>query len=95
MARAWEIAGGKSGEAWMIDALIHLADDEVVRRTTPAIKNGRILAVLEKIGTDAAIMELATIAARAASGRNSVYYANASLGDAQLMRIACSKGWTL
>lgn len=95
MARAWEIAGGKASEAWMCDALIHLADDEVVRRTTPAIKNGRILSVLEKIGTDAAIMELATIAARAASGRNSVYYANASLGEAQLLRIARVKGITL
>ncbi len=95
MARAWEIAGAKAGEAWMCDALVHLADDEVVRRTTPAIKEARILSVLEKIGTDAAIMELATIAARAASGRNSVYYASVGQGEAQLARIARTKGWTL
>lgn len=54
-----------------------------------------ILSVLEKIGSDAAIMELATIAARAASGRTSVYYASASQGEAQLARIALGKGWTI
>jgi hypothetical protein len=95
MARAWEIAGAKSSEAWMCSALVHVADDEVVRRTTPAIKNTFILAVLAQIGTDAAIMELATIAARAAAGGRSVYYASVVEGERELLRIAEAKGWSL
>ena len=95
MARGWELAGAKKADAWMFDALVHLADDEIVRRTTPAIKSPRVLEVLAQIGSDAAIMELATIAARAASGRKSVYFSSASAGEQQLEAVASSKGWTI
>ncbi|MBX3248591.1 MAG: DUF4132 domain-containing protein [Myxococcales bacterium] len=64
LARAWEASGARKSDAWMMRSLVHLADDEVVRRTTPALKNALVIDVLADIGTDAAAMELATIGAR-------------------------------
>lgn len=68
VARSWEHAGAKSNYSWMRDALIWFADDEVVRRTTPAMKVENVLVALEAIGTPAAQMELVTIAAKGYDG---------------------------
>lgn len=64
MAKAWENTGAKSSSAWMRDSLIAFADDEVVRRTTPAMKSENVIQALRHIATPAARMELATISAR-------------------------------
>jgi len=66
-ARAWEHAGHKKKEIWMLNSLIHFADDEIVRRLTPGMRVEYAVQVLEVIGTDAALMEMATIAGRTAS----------------------------
>ncbi len=60
LARGWELAGGKTRDAWMIDALVSLArdDDDVVRRVLPNLKKDRALEVLGSIGSDAAAVEL-------------------------------------
>ncbi len=67
MARAWEHAGHKKKDIWMLMSLVHFADDEVVRRLTPGMQPAFALAVLEAIGSDAALMEMATIAGRTSS----------------------------
>ena len=66
-ARAWEHAGHKKKEIWMLNSLIHFADDEIVRRLTPGMRVDYAVQVLEVIGTDAALMEMATIAGRTES----------------------------
>ncbi len=66
-ARAWEHAGHKKKEIWMLMSLVHFADDEVVRRLTPGVRVDFAVNVLEVIGTDAALMEMATIAGRTQS----------------------------
>ncbi len=86
MARAWDTAGGKTRDVWMRNALVHLADDEVVRRLTPAMRADRFVAVLEAIGTDAAVMELLTIAGRAPGSSWMV--------DPGLRRLARARGVT-
>jgi hypothetical protein len=63
LARHWELRPRKR-DRWMIDSLVVLADEEIVRRTTPALKNARLYAVLGFIGTDAAAFELMTAIAR-------------------------------
>jgi hypothetical protein len=63
-ARAWEMSGAPSKAGWMRDALVHLADDEVVRRTTPAMQVRHVIPALIAIATPAAVMELLTIEAR-------------------------------
>ncbi|HEY1954601.1 MAG TPA: DUF4132 domain-containing protein [Polyangiaceae bacterium] len=68
MARAWEHAGHKKKDIWMLMSLVHFADDEVVRRLTPGVRPDFAVQVLEAIGSDAALMEMATIA-----GRSSTY----------------------
>ncbi len=70
---AWDLAaladgGGRASRArvypeWMRRALTHLADDEVIRRLTPALKHPTIYRVLEALaqrGVRSAAMELAT-----------------------------------
>jgi hypothetical protein len=69
-ARAWEHAGHKKKEKWMLEALVHFADDEVVRRLTPGVRVDFAVQVLEVIATDAALMEMATIAGRTSSQGN-------------------------
>jgi hypothetical protein len=64
LARAWEHGGAKAKEKWMLMALVPLADDEVTRRMTPGIRTDYAVEALEVMGTDAALMELATIAGR-------------------------------
>lgn len=64
IARSWEHGGAKSQHGWMRDALIWFADDEVVRRTTPAMKAENVIDTLAVLGTSAAQMELVTIAAK-------------------------------
>jgi hypothetical protein len=64
-ARTWEAAGGKMADAWMIESIAHLGDDEIMRRTTPAIAHPHIVTVLAHAATDAAATELCTIAWRA------------------------------
>ena len=59
--RAWDLAGRKPGAKWMRDSIVHLADDEVVRRTTPGVKADGVIPALEALQTPAAIMELLTI----------------------------------
>jgi hypothetical protein len=66
-ARAWEHAGHKKKDDWMLLSLVHFADDEVVRRLTPGIRPDFAVRVLEAIGSDAALMEMATIAGRTQS----------------------------
>ncbi len=68
--RAWEHAGHKKKDIWMLNSLVHFADDEVVRRLTPGVRVDFAVHVLEVIGTDAALMELATIAGRTQSQGN-------------------------
>lgn len=68
LARTWETSGARKSDDWMMRSLVHLADDEVVRRMTPALKNKLVVEVLVAIGSDAAAMELATIGARGGSG---------------------------
>jgi hypothetical protein len=58
LARGFELAGGKKRGRWMIDALAPLADDDVVRRVLPGVKDARAFDVLGAIGTDAAAVEL-------------------------------------
>ena len=69
-ARAWEHAGHKKKEQWMLQSLVHFADDEVVRRLTPGVRVDFAVQVLEVIATDAALMEMATIAGRTSSQGN-------------------------
>ncbi len=64
VARAWEAAGGIKRDQWMIESLAHLGDDEVIRRTTPALTNPYVVHVLGHTATDAAATELCTIAWR-------------------------------
>ncbi len=66
-ARMWEHAGHKKKEIWMLNSLVHFADDEIVRRLTPGMRVDYAVQVLEIIGTDAALMEMATIAGRTES----------------------------
>ncbi|MDF2693625.1 MAG: Molybdate metabolism regulator, partial [Labilithrix sp.] len=66
LARAWDINGAKDSARWMLHAVAHLGDDEVVRRLTPALKGDGIPAMLGVIATDAALMELITIRVRVA-----------------------------
>ncbi|MCB9614255.1 MAG: DUF4132 domain-containing protein [Sandaracinus sp.] len=68
LARAWETSGARKTDDWMMRSLVHLADDQVVRRMTPALKNALVIEVLVAIGTDAAAMELATVGARGGAG---------------------------
>jgi hypothetical protein len=91
LACAWENGGADGRDAWMYYSLVHLADDEVVRRTTPALKNSAIVDVLTHIGTDAAAMELATIAYRGRK-RSSTYHGARTAADQALDRIAESRG---
>ena len=65
--RAWEHAGHKKRDKWMLMSLVHFADDEVVRRLTPGVRVDCAVEVLEIIATDAALMEMATIAERSDS----------------------------
>jgi hypothetical protein len=51
----------------MLQSLVHFADDEVVRRLTPGVRVDFAVQVLEVIATDAALMEMATIAGRTSS----------------------------
>lgn len=88
LAEGWELAGAKRKDIWMLESLAHFADDEVTRRTTPALKDPHILRVLGVIGTDAAAMELATIVART----NSPY--GADQAETQLGEIAKRRGLT-
>jgi hypothetical protein len=64
LARSWERAGRKKRERWMLMSLVHFADDEVARRLTPGIRDDDAVDVLERIDSDAALTELATIAGR-------------------------------
>jgi hypothetical protein len=63
-ARAWETSSARNADAWMLESIAWLGDDEVIRRTTPAIKHPHIVTVLGYAATDAAAMELCTIARR-------------------------------
>lgn len=91
LAKGWEMAGGKKNTEWMMESLIHFADDEVVRRTTPAMRSQAVSEVLQIIGTDAAVMELITIAARAASGNNRYSWA-ANVIHHRIDQIALERG---
>ncbi|MEZ4340061.1 MAG: DUF4132 domain-containing protein [Sandaracinaceae bacterium] len=90
LATAWEASGARNADAWMMFSLVHLADDEVVRRTTPALKHGAVVEVLQHLGTDAAAMELATVAARAARTEGALW----ELAEAALDRIAAERAIT-
>ncbi len=73
LAKAWDINGAKEAAIWMLHAVAHLGDDEVVRRLTPALKGEGIAPMLAAIGSDAALMELITIEVRVTSrGQKSI-----------------------
>ncbi|MCB9594038.1 MAG: DUF4132 domain-containing protein [Sandaracinaceae bacterium] len=91
LATAWEASGSRATDRWMMLSLVHLADDEVVRRTTPALKNALVVDVLASIGSDAAAMELATIAARGAANASS-YGGTRDEAERALDRIALAQG---
>jgi len=71
----WELAGMPSKEAWVLDAMGYVGDDETVRRLSPLIRawpgeGGHARAVtgldvLASIGTDVALMHLNGIADKA------------------------------
>jgi hypothetical protein len=91
VASAWETAGGDKRQRWMFYSIVHLADDEVVRRTTPALKNPLIVDVLSHIPTEASAMELATIAFRGASS-SSAYSGAQIQAENALDRLAEAQG---
>lgn len=86
LARSWETSGARKTDDWMMRSLVHFADDEVVRRMTPTLKNKLVIDVLVTIGTDAAAMELATIGARGGSGQLR------ELAESALDRLADARG---
>jgi hypothetical protein len=90
VARGWELAGGKTRSKFMLESLAYFADDEVTRRTTPAIRARYIVDVLRSIGTDAAVMELATIAYRGSG--SSAYFSSETAAEEQLAEIAIGRG---
>jgi hypothetical protein len=91
VASAWETAGADKRQRWMYYSLVHLADDEVVRRTTPALKHAMIVDVLAHIPTEASAMELATIAFR--GSKSSSHYNSAQLAaENALDRLAEAQG---
>jgi hypothetical protein len=57
----------------MLMSLVHFADDEVVRRLTPGVRPDFAVEALEIIATDAALMEMATIAERSETSSTSMY----------------------
>ena len=65
IAHTWDADGSQRKDQWMLEALAHLGDDTVVRRTTPALTSPYVVHVLGRIGTNAAATELCTIAWRA------------------------------
>lgn len=92
LATTWEQNRAKDSHGWMIDALVHLADEEVVRRTTPALKSPRVVQVLGRIGTDAAAMELATIVSRIQARGQATTYGIGAAAEKQLDEIAAARG---
>lgn len=65
LAHAWDLNNAPATSKWMLHAVRHFGDDEVVRRLTPALKDETYIpAMLADLGTDAAAMELLTIHAR-------------------------------
>jgi hypothetical protein len=88
LARSWEHAGHKSRERWMVMSLVHFADDEVVRRMTPGIRQDLAIDVLEHIDTEIALMELLTVLGRAIQSDDKVTLARIEtiLDDAAAMR---------
>lgn len=93
LAQAWYLGGRRERDRWMVESLVHLADDEVVRRTTPAIKDDEIVKVLGWIPTHASATELFTILARG-EGQNRPTYSPWIARDA-LLRVARLRGTTL
>ncbi len=91
VASAWETAGADKRQQWMYYSLVHLADDEVVRRTTPALKHALIVDVLAHIPTEASAMELATIAFRG-SKSSSTYNRAQAAAEKALDRLADAQG---
>lgn len=92
VAQAWDSNGGKETHKWMLHAVFHFGDDDVVRRLTPALRGGGIASMLGHIGTDAACMELQTIAARMATLKSWPKYAFGL--DAAQDTIAARRGVT-
>lgn len=93
LAQAWYLGGRRERDRWMLESLVHLADDEVVRRTTPAIKDDDVVKVLGWIPTRASATELLTILARG-EGQSRPTYSPWIARDA-LFRVARLLGTTL
>jgi hypothetical protein len=93
LAKSWDINGAKSSNHWMLHAVAHFGDDEVVRRLTPALKGEGIAIMLGDIGTDAALMELLTIYARVTGGDKIKVWPKYGIGtEDALNRIAARRG---
>ncbi|MCC7540068.1 MAG: DUF4132 domain-containing protein [Deltaproteobacteria bacterium] len=88
LASAWQTAGSKKSDEWMLFALAHLGDDEAIRRTTPALRASRVVELLATVATDAALIELATIAARGAQRSSGPFAAYGGLVDRARAAIA-------
>jgi hypothetical protein len=81
---------------WMLRSLRHLADEEVVRRTTPALKGGAVLfETLGQIATDAALMELLTITARTERQAYYHYRAHERMLEGVIRQAAYREGTTV
>ena len=89
VAKAWEEAGRKKRDDWMLWSIAHFADEEIVRRTTPAIRDAAILDVLVTIGTDEAAMELATLVFRR---KEKAYAWGAEAAEKKLHELAMRRG---
>ncbi|MFO0673670.1 MAG: DUF4132 domain-containing protein [Polyangiaceae bacterium] len=94
MAHAWFNSGKAKRDEWMLEALVHLADDEVTRRTTPDIRDKRVLPVLGWTGTDAAATELLTVMSRSVGQRSWSPFYPADMASAAFESIAGARGLT-
>jgi hypothetical protein len=81
------MGGAKEKAQWMRDALVYFADDEVVQRTTPAMKAQNAIPALEVIATPAAVMELLTIEAHTPSSKWQVDKALARIASKQQLNV--------
>ncbi|MEM9190609.1 MAG: DUF4132 domain-containing protein [Myxococcota bacterium] len=64
LATRWSEGKAKKRNLWMVQSLVHFADDKTVRRAAERFPDPAVATVLGTIGTSAAMMELAELARR-------------------------------
>ncbi len=94
LARAWDGAGGAHKDRWMVESIAHLGDDALVRRTTPALTQPYVIDVLGHIGTNAAAVELCTIAWRLTHDKPSSSFTTRAVAAA-FANVARKRGMTV